>query len=145
MSEKTNGNGNGLGSKPSESASEQTLTTRQGHPVPDNQNLRTVGRRGPATLENYHFLEKITHFDRERIPERVVHARGAGAHGYFEPTGKVGDEPIAKFTRAKLFQTAGKQTPLFIRFSTVIHGGHSPETLRDPRGFAIKFYTEDGN
>lgn len=121
------------------------LTTRQGHPVPDNQNLRTVGQRGPATLENYHFLEKITHFDRERIPERVVHARGAGAHGYFEPTGKVGDEPISKYTRAKVFQTPGKQTPIFIRFSTVIHGGHSPETLRDPRGFAIKFYTEDGN
>ena len=122
-----------------------TLTTRQGHPVFDNQNLRTVGESGPAVLENYHFLEKITHFDRERIPERVVHARGVGAHGYFEPTGMVGDEPIAKYTRAKLFQTAGKQTPIFTRFSTVVHGGHSPETLRDPRGFAIKFYTEDGN
>ena len=122
-----------------------SLTTRQGHPVPDNHNLRTVGERGPAVLENYHFLEKITHFDRERVPERVVHARGAGAHGYFEAYGKVGDEPVAEFTRAKLFQTAGKRTPIFVRFSTVIHGGHSPETLRDPRGFAIKFYTEDGN
>lgn len=154
---KSNGNGsNGNGSQanghvgaeknsPVNSASEGTLTTRQGHPVPDNQNLRTVGNRGPATLENYHFLEKITHFDRERIPERVVHARGVAAHGYFEPTGKVGDEPVSKFTRAKLFQTAGKQTPIFTRFSTVVHGGHSPETLRDPRGFAIKFYTEDGN
>ena len=121
------------------------LTTRQGHPVPDNQNTRTVGDRGPATLENYHFIEKITHFDRERIPERVVHARGAGAHGFFEAYGKVGDEPVAKYTRAKLFQEAGKRTPLFIRFSTVIHGGTSPETLRDPRGFAVKFYTEDGN
>jgi|SRR6187402_1204105 len=137
---KSNGNGqSGSGN------SAPILTTRQGHPVPDNQNLRTVGNRGPAVLENYHFLEKITHFDRERVPERVVHARGAGAHGYFVPTGKVGDEPISKYTRAKLFQTAGKETPLFIRFSTVIHGGHSPETLRDPRGFAIKFYTEDGN
>ena len=129
----------------SERPTNQTLTTRQGHPVPDNQNLRTVGSRGPAVLENYHFLEKLTHFDRERIPERVVHARGVGAHGYFEPTGMVGDEPIAKYTRAKLFQTAGKQTPIFTRFSTVVHGGHSPETLRDPRGFAVKFYTEDGN
>jgi len=122
-----------------------TLTTRQGHPVYDNQNLRTVGSRGPTTLENYHFLEKITHFDRERVPERVVHARGAGAHGYFEAYGKAGNEPVSKYTRAKLFQEAGKRTPVFVRFSTVIHGGNSPETLRDPRGFAVKFYTEDGN
>jgi len=123
----------------------QTLTTRQGHPVSNNQNLRTVGNRGPATLENYQFIEKISHFDRERVPERVVHARGAGAHGVFEAYGKVGDEPIEKYTRAKLFNTKGKQTPVFVRFSTVGHGGHSPETLRDPRGFAVKFYTEDGN
>jgi catalase len=122
-----------------------TLTNRQGHPVYDNQNSRTVGSRGPTTLENYQFLEKITHFDRERIPERVVHARGAGAHGYFEAYGTVGGEPIAKYTRAKLFQEKGKRTPTFVRFSTVIHGGTSPETLRDPRGFAVKFYTEDGN
>ena len=124
---------------------ETTLTTRQGHPVYDNQSLRTVGERGPTTLENYHFIEKITHFDRERIPERVVHARGAGAHGFFEAYGSVGDQQISKFTRAKLFQEKGKRTPLFVRFSSVIHGGHSPETLRDPRGFATKFYTEDGN
>jgi catalase len=123
----------------------QTLTTRQGHPLTNNQNTRTVGNRGPATLENYQFIEKISHFDRERIPERVVHARGAGAHGVFEAYGKVGDESIEKYTRAKLFNTAGKQTPVFVRFSTVGHGGHSPETLRDPRGFAVKFYTEDGN
>jgi len=121
------------------------LTTRQGHPVYDNQNLRTVGSRGPTTLENYQFLEKITHFDRERIPERVVHARGAGAHGYFEAYGKVGDEPISNYSRAKLLQEKGKRTPVLVRFSTVTHGGHSPETLRDPRGFATKFYTEDGN
>ncbi|MFC4427035.1 catalase [Deinococcus navajonensis] len=126
-------------------AAGQTLTNRQGHPVHDNQNVRTVGSRGPTTLENYHFLEKITHFDRERIPERVVHARGAGAHGYFEAYGKAGEEPVSKYTRAKLFQEPGKRTPVFVRFSTVIHGGHSPETLRDPRGFAVKFYTEDGN
>jgi catalase len=121
------------------------LTTRQGHPVSNNQNNRTVGDRGPTVLENYHFLEKISHFDRERIPERVVHARGAGAHGYFEAYGSVGGEPIAPLTRAKLFQTKGQQTPVFVRFSSVIHGGHSPETLRDPRGFSVKFYTEDGN
>ncbi|MEG0260404.1 MAG: catalase [Lysinibacillus sp.] len=124
---------------------EDTLTNRQGHPITNNQNLRTVGNRGPATLENYDFLEKISHFDRERIPERVVHARGAGAHGYFETYGVVGNDPISKYTRAKVFQNKGKQTPVFVRFSTVIHGGHSPETLRDPRGFAVKFYTEDGN
>ncbi|GGD50160.1 catalase X [Paenibacillus nasutitermitis] len=128
-----------------ETASSMTLTTRQGHPVTDNQNIRSVGSRGPSTLENYHYLEKITHFDRERTPERVVHARGAGAHGIFEAYGKAGDEPVSKYTRAKLFQEAGKQTPVFVRFSTVIHGTHSPETLRDPRGFAVKFYTEDGN
>lgn len=122
-----------------------TLTTRQGHPVTDNQNMRTVGNRGPATMENYQFIEKITHFDRERVPERVVHARGAGAHGYFESYGMVGNEPVAKYTRAKLFQEKGKRTPVFVRFSTVGHGNHSPETLRDPRGFAVKFYTEDGN
>ena len=124
---------------------EGTLTNRQGHPITNNQNLRTVGNRGPATLENYSFIEKVSHFDRERVPERVVHARGAGAHGYFEAYGTLGDEHISKYTRAKLFQEKGKQTPVFVRFSTVIHGGHSPETLRDPRGFAVKFYTEDGN
>ena len=128
-----------------EKKTSKVLTTRQGHPITNNQSLRTVGNRGPATLENYQFLEKISHFDRERIPERVVHARGAGAHGYFEAYGTVGNEPISKYTRAKLFQQKGNRTPLFVRFSTVIHGGHSPETLRDPRGFAVKFYTEDGN
>ncbi len=123
----------------------RTLTTRQGHPVPDNQNTRSVGSRGPATLENYHLLEKISHFDRERIPERVVHARGTTAYGFFEATGKVGDEPISKYTRAKLFQEAGKRTELALRFSTVAGGRDSSEAVRDPRGFAIKFYTEDGN
>lgn len=122
-----------------------TLTTRQGHPVSDNQNQRTVGARGPATLENYHFLEKISHFDRERIPERVVHARGVTTYGYFEAYGKLGDEPISRFTRAKLFQEAGKRTDVAVRFSTVIGGRDSAETARDPRGFAVKFYTEDGN
>jgi len=121
------------------------LTNRQGHPVTDNQNMRTLGDRGPAVMENYQFIEKLASFDRERVPERVVHARGTGAHGVFESYGVVGDEPISKFTRAKLFQEKGKITPVFVRLSTVIHGLHSPETLRDPRGFAVKFYTEDGN
>lgn len=123
----------------------KTLTTRQGQPVTNNQNIRTVGNRGPAMLENYDFIEKMSHFDREKIPERIVHARGAGAHGYFETYGTVGDEPVSKYTRAKVFQDKGKQTPVFVRFSTVVHGTHSPETVRDPRGFAVKFYTEDGN
>lgn len=139
----TNEKGNGQQGNGKENSN--TLTTRQGHPVTDNQNMRTVGNRGPATMENYQFIEKITHFDRERIPERVVHARGAGAHGYFESYGMVGNEPVSKYTRAKLFQEKGKRTPVFVRFSTVGHGNHSPETLRDPRGFAVKFYTEDGN
>jgi catalase len=121
------------------------LTNRQGHSVYDNQNQRTVGARGPATLENYQFLEKISHFDRERIPERVVHARGATAFGYFEAYGSWGDEPIANYTRAKLFAEQGKQTELAIRFSTVAGGRDSSELARDPRGFAVKMYTEDGN
>jgi catalase len=125
--------------------SDQTLTNRQGHPVTNNQSQRTVGCRGPATLENYQFLEKISHFDRERIPERVVHARGFVAYGEFEATGKIGDEPASKYTRAKLFQKPGQKTPVAIRFSTVIGGRDSSEVARDPRGFAVKFYTEDGN
>jgi catalase len=121
------------------------LTTRQGHPVYNNQEMRTVGNRGPATLENYHFLEKMSHFDRERIPERVVHARGFVAHGEFEAYGTIGDEPASMYTRAKLFQQKGKKTPLSIRFSTVAGGRDSSEVARDPRGFAVKFRTEDGN
>ncbi len=126
-------------------ANQPVLTNRQGHPVYDNQNQRTVGERGPATLENYQFLEKISHFDRERIPERVVHARGTTAFGYFEAYGGWGDEPISTYTRAKLFQEKGKRTDLAIRFSTVAGGRDSSEVARDPRGFAVKFYTEDGN
>jgi catalase len=121
------------------------LTTRQGQPVRDNQSMRTVGERGPATLENYQFIEKITHFDRERIPERVVHARGAGAHGWFEAYGKIGDEPASTYTRARVLNETGVKTPMFVRFSTVIGSKDSPETARDPRGFAVKFKTVDGN
>ena len=120
------------------------LTTRQGHPVEDNQNSRTIGARGPATLENYHLIEKISHFDRERTPERVVHARGFLAHGVFRPTGRAGDEPIGTYSRAKVF-TEGTETPISLRFSTVIGGRDSSEAARDPRGFAIKFRTREGN
>ncbi|MGH3612070.1 MAG: catalase, partial [Pseudonocardia sp.] len=121
------------------------MTNRQGHPVHDNQNQRTVGPRGPATLENYQFLEKISHFDRERIPERVVHARGFLSYGHFTATGRWGEEPIERYTRAKLFSEEGKKTDIALRFSTVIGGRDSSEAARDPRGFAVKFYTEDGN
>ncbi|SEL88026.1 catalase [Blastococcus sp. DSM 46786] len=132
------------GTAPSQ-AGKPVLTNRQGHPVYDNQNQRTVGARGPATLENYQFLEKISHFDRERIPERVVHARGVTAYGWFEADGTVGDEPISRYTRAKLFQEKGTRTDVALRFSTVAGGRDSSEMARDPRGFAVKFYTEDGN
>src|SRR5205085_11991469 len=91
-------------------AARPVLTNRQGHPVSDNQNQRTIGSRGPATLENYQFLEKISHFDRERIPERVVHARGTTAFGFFGAYGRCGDEPISKRTRAELLQEQGKRT-----------------------------------
>ncbi|RAP29738.1 Catalase [Brevibacillus laterosporus] len=116
------------------------LTTNQGVPVGDNQNSRTAGKRGPTTLEDYHLIEKLAHFDRERIPERVVHARGSGAHGVFVTT-----QGMSSFTKAAFLQEAGLETPVFVRFSTVIHGQSSPETLRDPRGFSTKFYTEEGN
>ncbi|CAA9491031.1 MAG: Catalase KatE [uncultured Solirubrobacteraceae bacterium] len=130
---------------PAEGDDRGVLTNRQGHPVYDNQNQRTVGERGPATLENYQFLEKISHFDRERIPERVVHARGTTAFGYFEAYGACGDEPISRFTRARLFQEKGKRTDVAVRFSTVAGGRDSSEAARDPRGFAVKFYTDEGN
>nr|MBA3747330.1 catalase [Solirubrobacterales bacterium] len=130
---------------PGEASEGRTLTNRQGHPVSDNQNQRTIGPRGPATLENYQFLEKISHFDRERIPERVVHARGTTAFGFFEAYGTCGDEPISKLTRAKLFQEKGKRCDVALRFSTVAGGRDSSEVVRDPRGFAVKLYTEDGN
>ncbi|HZG58573.1 catalase [Paenibacillus sp.] len=116
------------------------LTTNQGVPVGDNQNSRTAGQRGPTLLEDYHLIEKLAHFDRERIPERVVHARGAGAHGVF-----VLEHSMKRYTKAKFLQEPGTETPVFVRFSTVIHGQGSPETARDPRGFATKFYTEEGN
>lgn len=126
-------------------ADEHVLTTRQGHPIHNNQDSRTVGERGPGTLENYQLIEKIAHFDRERIPERVVHARGFVAYGEFEAYGTIGDKPASTYTRAKLLQTKGTKTPVVLRFSTVIGGRDSSEAARDPRGFAVKFKTEDGN
>jgi len=116
------------------------LTTESGAPVADNQNSRTAGAGGPVLLEDNHLIEKLAHFDRERIPERVVHAKGSGAHGYFEVTADV-----SRWTKAKFLQPAGKRTELFIRLSTVAGEKGSADTARDPRGFAIKFYTEEGN
>lgn len=116
------------------------LTDNQGHPIYDNQNSRTAGQHGPTLLEDYHLVEKLAHFDRERIPERVDHARGAGAHGVFKVKNN-----MKRYTKANFLSEDGKETPVFVRFSTVIHGGTSPETLRDPRGFSVKFYTEEGN
>lgn len=116
------------------------LTTQQGIPVADDQNTLRQGERGPALLEDLHFREKIFHFDHERIPERVVHARGYGAHGYFELT-----ESLAKVTRADLFQRVGERTPAFVRFSTVAGSKGSFDLARDVRGFAVKIYTKEGN
>jgi len=118
----------------------QRLTTNQGVPVADNQNSLKAGLRGPALLKDFILREKITHFDHERIPERIVHARGSGAHGYFESYGDLTD-----LTRAAPFQQAGKVTPVFARFSTVAGERGSKDTARDVRGFAVKFYTDEGN
>lgn len=118
----------------------EALTTNHGIPVSDNQNSLRAGDRGPTLLEDFLLREKIFHFDHERIPERIVHARGSAAHGYFECT-----DPIPEFSRATLFAEKGKQTPLFARFSTVAGGAGSVDTPRDVRGFAVKFYTDQGN
>lgn len=115
------------------------LTTANGIPVSDNQNSLTAGERGPLVFEDFHLFEKLAHFNRERIPERVVHAKGSGAFGELTIT-----KDISEYTRAKLFSAIGKKTPLFIRFSTVGGEAGSADTERDPRGFAIKFYTEQG-
>ncbi len=117
-----------------------TLTTQQGAPVADDQNTLRIGDRGPAALEDFHFREKIFHFDHERIPERVVHARGYGAHGFFELTKSLSD-----VTRADIFQRVGERTPVFVRFSTVAGSKGSFDLARDVRGFAVKLYTREGN
>jgi catalase len=118
----------------------EILTTAQGGPVADDQNTLKIGQRGPSLIEDFHFREKIFHFDHERIPERVVHARGYGAHGFFETY-----ESLAAYTRADIFQRAGEKTPAFVRFSTVAGSKGSFDLARDVRGFAVKFYTNEGN
>jgi catalase len=118
----------------------EVLTTAQGGPVADDQNTLKIGERGPTLIEDFHFREKIFHFDHERIPERVVHARGYGAHGFFETY-----DSLAAYTRADIFQRAGEKTPVFVRFSTVAGSKGSFDLARDVRGFAVKFYTQEGN
>ncbi|MCA1988840.1 MAG: catalase [Desulfarculus sp.] len=119
---------------------DRTLTTAFGIPVGDDQNSLTAGPRGPILMQDAHLLEKLAHFDRERIPERVVHAKGAGAYGYFEVTADV-----TQWTKAKFLSSVGKRTEVFARFSTVGGEKGSADAARDPRGFAVKFYTEEGN
>lgn len=121
-------------------ASDEALTTNQGVRIGDNQNTLKAGLRGPSLLEDFILREKITHFDHERIPERIVHARGSGAHGYFEAY-----DSLHKYTRAAPFSQKGKITPVFVRFSTVAGERGSKDTARDARGFAVKFYTDEGN
>uniref|UniRef100_A0A8C5MYY0 Catalase n=1 Tax=Leptobrachium leishanense TaxID=445787 RepID=A0A8C5MYY0_9ANUR len=115
------------------------MTTGAGIPIGDKLNTMTVGKRGPLLVQDVVFTDEMAHFDRERIPERVVHAKGAGAFGYFEVT-----HDITKYSKAKVFDTIGKKTDLAIRFSTVAGEAGSADTVRDPRGFAVKFYTEEG-
>ena len=117
-----------------------TLTTESGAPVADNQNSATAGIGGPLLLQDQHLLEKLARFNRERIPERVVHARGSGAHGHFEVT-----DDVTGFTKAAFLNTVGKRTEVFLRFSTVAGNLGAADAVRDPRGFAVKFYTEEGN
>jgi catalase len=121
-------------------AGQPVLTTAQGGPVADDQNTLRIGARGPALIDDFHFREKIFHFDHERIPERVVHARGYGAHGFFETY-----ESLAAYTRADVFQRPGETTPVFVRFSTVAGSKGSADLARDVRGFAVKMYTKEGN
>ncbi|KAG0174517.1 hypothetical protein DFQ28_002974 [Apophysomyces sp. BC1034] len=120
--------------------SKNILTTSNGNPVDNDQTSQTAGYYGPVLIQDFHLIDKLSHFDRERIPERVVHAKGAGAHGYFEVT-----QDISHLTKAKFLSHKGKRTPVFTRFSTVGGEKGSADTARDPRGFAVKFYTEEGN
>jgi len=120
--------------------SKEVLTTSHGAPVDDDLHTLTAGWPGPALLEDIHLIDKLAHFDRERIPERVVHAKGAGAYGYFEVT-----HDVTRYTRAKFLSQVGKRTEVLARFSTVGGEKGSADSERDPRGFAVKFYTEEGN
>jgi catalase len=119
---------------------EAVLTTNQGVVVADNQNSLKANPRGPTLLEDFILREKITHFDHERIPERIVHARGSGAHGYFELT-----QSMSQYTKADFLQRVGEKTSVFVRISTVAGGAGSGDLARDVRGFATKFYTKEGN
>ena len=119
---------------------ELALTTESGAPVNDNQHSQTAGAHGPVLLQDHHLVEKLAHFNRERIPERVVHARGSAAYGHFVVTNE-----MSRYTRAHLFGAVGRSTETFLRFSTVAGSGGASEAARDPRGFALKFYTEEGN
>jgi catalase len=139
-SKTASGRGNGGETHQTASAPDARLTTNHGIPVSDNQNSLKGGRRGPTLLEDFVLREKIQHFDHERIPERIVHARGSAAHGYFELT-----KSLARYTRAKILTEVGERTELFARFSTVAGGAGSVDTPRDVRGFAVKFYTKEGN
>ncbi|MFC1548102.1 catalase, partial [Candidatus Neomarinimicrobiota bacterium] len=116
------------------------LTSNVGRPIPENQNVKTAGPRGPMLLEDVWYLEKLAHFDREVIPERRMHAKGSGAYGKFSVT-----HDITKYSKAKMFSEVGKETELFVRFSTVAGERGAADAERDIRGFAIKFYTEEGN
>src|SRR6478609_8119049 len=116
------------------------LTTASGIPVADNQNSLTAGPGGPVLMQDYHLLEKLAHFNRERIPERVVHAKGSGAFGSFEVT-----RDVTHLTKANFLGAVGKRTEVFVRFSQVAREKGTADTHRDPRGFAVKFYTEEGN
>jgi len=119
----------------------RSLTTESGASVADNQHSQTAGPGGPVLLQDQHLIEKLARFNRERIPERIVHAVGSGAHGSFEVTNPV----VPRWTRMKMFERAGKRTPVFVRFSTVAGARGAADSVRDPRGFAVKFYTEEGN
>src|SRR5574342_755280 len=119
---------------------DQKLTTNQGLKVSEDEFSLKAGERGPTLMEDFHFREKMTHFDHERIPERIVHARGFAAHGEFELY-----ESLKEYTKANFLQDTSKKTPTFVRFSTVAGSRGSAETVRDARGFATKFYTEEGN
>ena len=123
-----------------EVADEQLLTTDQGLRINDDQNSLKAGARGPSLLEDFILREKITHFDHERIPERVVHARGAAAHGHFRVY-----KSLARYTKAAFLQDPARTTPVFVRFSTVAGSRGSSDLARDVRGFATKFYTDEGN
>ena len=116
------------------------LTSNAGNPISDNENIKTAGKRGPALMEDVWYLEKLANFDRERIPERVVHAKGSGAFGELVIT-----HDITKYTKASLFSSIGKRTPLLARFSTVAGERGAADSERDVRGFALKFYTDEGN